>query len=177
VPDPRITLNMILKTSGINMLVFIDTRIWILSRKTPDVAKYPDPDEYQQALENHERADEFLTRALQDKEIAMTFHQLSEIFHVLAFRGNKLPKDYVAAYCNQLLQEEFIRWYVITADHVKESIRLSKESGIHVWDYLCVIPLVQDVDIIYSCDKHFSQPSFTSLGPPVENPMSEWLME
>ena len=168
---------MILKTSGNDMLVFIDTHFWTLSRKTPDVAKYPDPEKYQHALENHQRADEFLTRALQDEEIAMTFHQLSEIFHVLAFRGSKLPKEYAAAYCNQLLGGEFMHWYVITGDHVKEAIRLSQESGIHVWDYLCVLPLVQDVDVIYSCDRHFLQPSFTALGPPVENPISEWLME
>jgi len=40
--------------------------------------------------------------------------------------------------------------------HYKEALELSSLSGIHVWDYLCILPLKEIIDIDYTNDQHFS---------------------
>ena len=37
------------------------------------------------------------------------------------------------------------------------------------------LPLYKDVEIIYSCDKHFNNDTFQSLGPKIENPLDNWI--
>ncbi|HDZ19222.1 MAG TPA: hypothetical protein ENH75_13055 [archaeon] len=105
----------------------------------------------------------------------MTNHQLCEIYHSLAFRGTRLPAEFVSAYCNQLLSSKFMRWYQVLVSHVKQAVIFSIKSQIHIWDYLCVLPLYKDVEIIYSCDKHFKHDTFQSLGPKIENPLDNWI--
>ena len=59
--------------------------------------------------------------------------------------------------------------------HYKEALRLSSLSGIHIWDYLCIIPLKELIDIAYTNDKHFLHPTIKSLIPRVENPIGKWI--
>ena len=157
------------------MPIYIDTEIWIFAQKIPDPSKFQNKSEYNQALRLHKKASEFLNQKISESEIFMTTHQLCEIFHALAFRGMKLPSDFVSKYCNQLLSSEFMRWYQVLDSHIKQAIEYSIKRKIHIWDYICVLPLYNDLDIIYSCDEHFKHNTFQSLGPKIENPLGEWI--
>lgn len=156
--------------------MYIDTEIWIFAQKIPDLSKFQDKSEYSKALRLHEKASKFLNEKIYKSDIYMTNHQLCEIFHALAFRGMKLPRDFVSKYCNQLLSSEFMHWYQVLDSHIKQAIEFSIKSGIHIWDYICVLPLYNDVQVIYSCDEHFKHKTFQSLGPSIKNPLEEWII-
>jgi hypothetical protein len=157
------------------MSICIDTEIWTFAQKVPDPSKFTDKSEYNKALRIHKKASGFLNQKISESDICMTNHQLCEIFHSLAFRGMKLPHEYVSKYCNQLLSSKFMHWYQVSENHVKQAINYSIKSGIHIWDYLCVLPLYNDVKVIFSCDDHFRHDTFRSLGPKIENPIGEWI--
>ena len=157
------------------MLIFIDTEIWVFAQKVPDPSHYPNELEYKKLMKIHKHSNDFLRDQISKNDISMTYHQFCEIYHSLGFRGMKLPKKFVKTYCNQLLSSKFIHWYQISLEHIKKAVALSIKNGIHIWDYLCVLPLYKDVDILYSCDEHFKHSSFQSLGPKVENPIKEWV--
>lgn len=59
--------------------------------------------------------------------------------------------------------------------HYKEALRLSSLSGIHVWDYLCIIPLKGLIEVAYTNDRHFLHASIKSLIPKVKNPVGKWI--
>ena len=69
-----------------------------------------------------------------------------------------------------------MKWYEISSDVIENAIKLSAESGIHAWDFACILPLYKDVTTLYSCDKHFKHHSIQSLGIPIENPVSKWFI-
>jgi predicted nucleic acid-binding protein len=157
------------------MTIFIDTEIWIFAQKIPDRSNFQEASEYENALDLHQNPSECLKQSIIDREISMTNHQLCEIFHALAFRGKKAPPSMASRYCNQLLSSKFMHWYQIFDRHVEKAVELSTNSGIHIWDYICVLPLKNDVEILYSCDVHFKHKSFKSLGPKIENPLNIWI--
>jgi hypothetical protein len=157
------------------MTIFIDTELWIFAKKIPDRSNFQTQLEYDKALNLHQKASEFLKKQIIENEISMTNHQICEIFHALAYRGKKFPKNVASKYCNQLLSSKFMNWFQVLYKHVKKAIEISTKSGIHIWDYLCVLPLYNEVEILYSCDEHFKHKSFQSLGPKVENPLNIWI--
>ena len=167
--------NMILKTLVYRMRVFIDTEIWIFSKKKPKSEKFSKESDFQNANKFHEKAIKFLKNQISQNEIFMTYHQLCEIFHILGFRGMRIPLDNVQRYCFQLLTSEFIIWHQNTIKHVNKALDMSLQSGIHIWDYLCVLPIYKEIDVMYSCDVHFKHESFKSLGPKIENPLNMWI--
>ena len=57
--------------------------------------------------------------------------------------------------------------------HYREALRLSSLSSIHIWDYLCIVPLKGLVDVAYTNDKHFLHPTIRSLVPRIENPVTK----
>ncbi|MHA1334904.1 MAG: type II toxin-antitoxin system VapC family toxin [Promethearchaeota archaeon] len=156
------------------MKVFIDTEIWVFAKKKPVLSNFAKKSEFNEAKELHIKSKEFLKKQISENEILITDHQLAEIYHVLGFRGLKLPLESVKKYCIQLISSKFVRRYSISLDHLIESIKLSRQSGIHIWDYLCVIPLRADADVLYSCDAHFKDHTFQSLGPKIINPLNKW---
>ena len=158
------------------LAIFIDTNLWIFAQKIPDPSTFPKKSEFEKMHKNHKLAKEFLLQKIEKSTISMTYHQFCEIYHALGFRGTKLPKDQVRSYCSQLFNGTFMRWYQISLDHVKKAMTLSNQSGIHIWEYLCVLPLYDDVEALYTCDTHFKDASFQSLGPSIENPTGEWLV-
>lgn len=158
------------------MSIFIDTQLWIFALKIPERSNFKDSADYEKILLYHERSNDFLNKHLAESDILMTFYQLGEIYHVLGFKGNRLPIEFVNEYCSQLLNGEYMHWYPIDNNIIIESMKLSCQSGIHIWDYLCVLPLYKDVEVVYTCDKHFKHESFQSLGPPIENPLDEWII-
>nr|MDO8086223.1 hypothetical protein [Candidatus Sigynarchaeum springense] len=156
-------------------MIFIDTQLWIYAQKEPDPGRFPTKIEYKRILGFHEKADAFLQQQVKRSVIAMTHHQLAEIYHNLAFQGQRVDIDFCAQYCTTLLKSRFMKWFPINEAHLQESLRLSTQSRIHVWDYLCVLPIIQNVDILYTCDNHLQHETFTSFQRPIQNPLGEWM--
>jgi predicted nucleic acid-binding protein len=156
------------------MRVFIDTQLWVYAQKQPTPDSFETDSKYQEALDKHEKALAFLQQAISEDEIAMTYHQICEIFHALAFRGNRNTPEYALQFCRVLIQAKYITWHSVAPSDVERALELSQASGIPVWDFLCVLPLISDVDVLYSCDEHFQNPTIHGLGPRVENPIGVW---
>ncbi len=158
------------------MNVFIDTEIWSFSLKKPSIENFSSKKEFADALKFHTESDNFLKEQIQKSQIYMTFHQLSEIFHVLGFRGKKMSIHQVDTFCSKLLTSKFITWFIIERNHIIKAMNLSAQSSIHIWDFLCVLPFVENVDILYTCDKHFLNASFQSLNTKIVNPLHDWIV-
>lgn len=160
----------------VNLKIFIDTQLWVFALKIPSEKHFLSKTEFKDALNNYKITSNFLKNKLENDEICMTNLQLGELFHALGFRGKKLPLEYVQDYCNSLLTGDFMHWYDINNDVLQKAITLSNSSKIHIWDYLCILPLYKDINVIFSCDQHFTDETFRSLGPPIENPIKNWYL-
>ncbi|MDP6459693.1 MAG: hypothetical protein QF829_02755 [Candidatus Hydrothermarchaeota archaeon] len=154
------------------MGIFIDTEIWSFAQKKPVKSKFNDG--YEKALKMHSKSQDFLLQNI-DKEILMSYHQIAKIYHVLGYRGFRLPMEFTLKYVRSLLQAENIIKYEVTREHIEDAIDASKRSGIHIWDFLCVLPVSQDLDIIYTCDQHFLHDEFKKLNAEIINPIDEWM--
>lgn len=130
--------------------------------------------EYKKALKIHEACRKFFEEDFEKLKVYMSLHQIAEIFHVLAFRGHKIPLDEAIAIVESILDDDNIVKVPVLAEHLKEAFEESKETGIHVWDFLCFIPLKNYVDVIYTLDKHFVTIG-KRYGVEVVNPAREWL--
>ena len=157
------------------MNVFVDTQIWVYAFKRPSKEKIPDETLYNRALKMHEKARELIRRLLVEDTIYITAHQLAEIYHALAFRGVKMSIEEAHGIVEKLARSSKTVIVEVKRKHYREALRHSSLTGIHVWDYLCVIPLRNLVDIAYTNDKHFLHPSLSSMIPRIENPVGEWL--
>jgi hypothetical protein len=157
------------------MNVFIDTELWSFSFKKPDIKNFSSKEEFKKALKLHTESDNFLQEHIKNNRIFMTFHQLSEIYHVLGFRGKKMSKNQVENLCLKLLDGKFIKWFTIERIHINEAIKISAKSNIHIWDYLYILPLIEEVNVIFTCDKHFLNASFQALHNNIVNPLSKWM--
>lgn len=158
------------------MNIFIDTEIWSFSQKVPEESKFSSKIEYEKSLNIHKKSSKFLSEQIKKNQIYMTYHQISEIYHVLGYRGVKIPINLLISFCSELLSSKLIKFFSIDENHIKKAIELSVQSKIHVWDYLCVLPLIEETEILYSCDKHFTDPTFQNLGPKIVNPINEWIV-
>jgi hypothetical protein len=127
-------------------------------------------------LDFHNQALEFLTKAIENNVICMTFHQILEIYHSLAVRGLKEITQDAKKFCSELLNSKFIHWYSITETQVSEYLKLSAQSKIHVWDYICIVPLIDYIDVLDSCDSHFQDATFSQFKKPILNPLNKWML-
>jgi hypothetical protein len=118
---------------------------------------------------------EFLVDKLKNDMIYTSTHQLGEIFHVLSFRGSKLPLIFTRDYIKNLIKLDNVIIIHNEISHLKDAIKYSSESGIHVWDFLCILPLLDYVETIYSCDHHFFSEYFQHFNIIIENPIDFWL--
>ncbi len=157
------------------MNIFIDTQLWIYAFKKPLRKKFSSDREYREALEIHDRAIKFLHRALLDHTVYTTTHQLAEIFHALAFRGMKMNTKQALDIIEKIMKSSKVVVVEIKKKHYREALRLSSLSGIHVWDYLCIVPLKGLIDTVYTNDKHFLHPTIKSIVPRIENPVGKWI--
>ena len=154
--------------------VMVDTEIWSIAKKKPDEKKYASREEFTKALKMHERARDFFTSVFPKLKVYMSIHQLAEIYHVLAFRGARIPKSYAENIVRAIIEDDNIIKATITLGHIEEAIKESIESGIHVWDYLCFIPVKDYIDTVFTCDKHF-----ITIGKKYKvkilNPLDTWI--
>jgi len=155
--------------------IFIDTEIWSLAQKEPAREKFSDDDSYKRALDAHQRAKRLIYNSLEKHRIYMSYHQLSELYHVLGFRGSKLPLSHVKEILQAILESKKIVKVPVRRDHIELSMELSARSGIHIWDFLCIVPILNFIDTTFSIDRHFLHPVFKELGVKVKNPLNIWI--
>ena len=166
---------MRISRGGSGMNIFVDTEIWAFAQKIPDKARFETERDFKEAMKLHKEASPFLEAKIGTEMVFMTTHQLAELFHVLAFRGLKLPKDFAESYIKALTTSTSVRLRTVTPFHIERSIEMSRRSGIHIWDFICIIPLIEDIERIYTCDQHFLDPAFAKFGIEIDNPLSKWL--
>ncbi len=154
--------------------LFIDTELWIYSLKKPDQAKYQDSQRFQLDRDKHINAKHFFKNLSPDTQYFFTIHQLCEIYHNLRFRGSRLESEFVITFITALKSSQNSTIVEITQESYEKCLRLSTQSNIHIWDFLCVIPLRGKIDLIFTSDKHFLDVEFTNLGIPIQNPLREW---
>ncbi len=154
--------------------VFVDTELWVYSLKRPDKKKYPDEALYNRDMQKHLDAKSFFKHVPPGTFFFFTTHQVCELYHVLMFRGTKLDGTFVREYINSLSLASTTRIIEVSTDVIKQCVNMSLASGIHVWDYLCIVPIIDKVDAVYTSDKHFLHASITGLGKPVKNPIGTW---
>lgn len=155
----------------------IDTELWSFALKKPSRKFYRTDLEYNEALKIHQNSNSFLKKIIHNEnyQIYFTNHQLSELFHVLSFRGNKLPiKDSVKFIKNLILLKN-ISIIINSFKDFLESMNLSMQSKIHIWDFLCVVPLKDYLNEIYTVDRHFQHDIFKRFNFKIKNPIEYWL--
>ena len=155
-------------------MIFIDTQIWIYAQKEPDVKRFINETDYQNHLQLHKKADLFIRNIIPKNHIGMTYHQIMEIYHSLGFTGNQIDRSFCLEYIQKLLDAKFMKWYNVAREDIKKALILSKEAKIHIWDYICILPMIHELNIIYTCDKHFQHSTFKQFKIPIDNPIGNW---
>ncbi len=150
--------------------ILIDTRIWSLALKSAYFTK--GTPEYELGI----IADELVDTTLGNDKILMSSQLVAEIYHVTTSRGIKIPKEDVQTTLNNLLRSNHVNYKEITTEVISEAIKLSIESGIHIWDFLVILPFRGKIDKIYTMDPHFRDCKDLRLAP-VENPLGIWKVE
>ena len=157
------------------MKIMIDTEIWSFSIKKPAKSRFRSVEDYASAVKFHEEAKQLIKKALSEDVIYMSMHQISEIFHVLAFRGTKLPLKLAKDYVRNLIDAKEIIKVDVSWEDLLESIQLSSTTGIHIWDFLCFVPLKKHIQAIYTADKHFTHKIFQRYNIEIINPLNHWM--
>ena len=156
-------------------LALVDTEIWSFAKKKPERRRFRSKAYFERFLKMHEAASSFFVNEFPKITVLMTLHQLSEIFHVLAFRGTRLPVEQAKEIVKAILTDESIIKVPVSQSDLEAAIDESLDSGIHVWDFLCFLPIKDEVEIVYSCDKHFQDKAFEKYGVKVVNPLPFWI--
>lgn len=155
------------------MRVMIDTQIWVIAKKKPSPNRFPSQREYEEALRAHEHAREFLLEEHAKARIYMSAHQLAEIYHALAFRGFRVPLTEARAFIEGVATDPNIYIVPVTPEHYRSAVDESARTDIHVWDYLCLLPVLDYVETVYSTDPHF-QVLCRDYGLKLVNPIGYW---
>ena len=152
----------------------IDTEIWSIAKKRPDETRFPSRREFARALEMHRRARDFFRNTFPGLRVYMSTHQIAEIYHVLAFRGTKIPRRHAESIVRAIIEDDNVVKVPVMLDHVEEAVRASAETGVHVWDYLCFIPVKDYIDVVFTCDDHFIKIG-EKYGVKILNPLGAWI--
>ncbi|MBI2897915.1 MAG: hypothetical protein HYY06_30430 [Deltaproteobacteria bacterium] len=149
----------------------IDTRVWVLALRAPALpADSPLADAANRAAE--------LASTCIDRDLVLFTPQLvAEIHHVAMSRVRPRPlATAVVDYLSGLLSLRNARLRAATRRDVADALALSTQSGIHIWDYLVVLPWRGRVDRIVSMDPHYRHPHFAQIAS-LENPLGIWRSE
>ncbi len=144
--------------------VLIDTNIWHFAFVKPK------EDEF---VEIHTLAKDALEELLTDRNVrvVMSAYQAGEIIEALRRSGvdqktrEGLIKDYGTG-----------KFFVkdLSFDAVKDALKDSTSSHIHIYDYLVAYPLKNIVERIYSADDHFQHEHFGYAE--LINPVMPWIL-
>ena len=147
------------------MFVLIDTNIWHFARVQPEEAEF---------AQLHTLARNFLLDELAKEEIriALSAYQVGEILETLRRSGisAEMRLDFLREFCTPKF---FIK--DLTVGVVKEAIKDSIISNIHVYDYFVIYPLRGIVTKIYSADDHLLHAHFRKIAD-VVNPLDPWIL-
>ena len=153
------------------MKILIDTRIWSLGLKAPFLEKN-DPH-----MRLATQAASFLKKTLnRNTDLLFSSQLIAEIYHVLTQRGKKMPPNQAKLLIGDLLERGGTLYRPISQATFLNAMGASAASGIHLWDYLVVLPFEDMLDRIYTMDPHFRHASFQTLCP-IENPLGIWKTE
>ncbi len=152
----------------------IDTEIWILAKKKPVRNKFSSEEDFQRFMEVHRKALRFFQSVVPELRIYMSLHQVAEIFHVLAFRGSRIPVSEAEDIVRAIMLDGDVIKVPVSEDHLVKAISESSETGIHLWDFLCFLPVSEYVDVVYSADEHFLK-ICERHGIRLSNPLGIWL--
>ncbi len=171
---PRILRSTITATLVTELKALIDTELWSFAKKRPVRDKFPSEGEFKAAMKIHETAVSFFRDDFPSLKVYMSYHQLAEIFHVLAFRGTKLPLKEALSVINGIIEDPSIVKVPVTMEALMKAIKESAETGIHVWDFLCFLPVSNMIEVVYSADPHFKVIG-ERYGVKVINPLGQWI--
>ena len=154
--------------------MFIDTQIWVFAKKKPTPENFSSQEAFQEAVDCHQTCQQFLLKAIEQEQIGMTSHQITEISHAFSFRGLKIPRNQTQAFLQDLELQENIQIIPLQLKDYHLALSASVRSGTHVWDYLWVLPLAPHITRIISCDRHFQHASLRLKGTELINPIKKW---
>jgi len=152
----------------------VDTEIWSIAKKRPVKELFSSEEEFKRAMEMHSRAREFFSDEFPGLRVYLSQHQLAEIFHVLAFRGLRIPLEEAHHIVMGIVEDASIVKVPVSVEDIREAVKESMETGIHIWDFLCFLPVKGLIDRIYSADSHFKVIG-ERHGIEVINPLHHWL--
>ncbi|MEW6608552.1 MAG: hypothetical protein AB1414_14090 [bacterium] len=122
------------------------------------------------------KAEELLRKTLDNERVLISGQLVVELYHVLTMRGRKIPRDHAVVLIKDLLEEKNVKYRDIQRNMITKAMELSAETGIHIWDFLVVLPFVNEIDTIYTTDPHFNNKKFTEYAT-IENPLRIWRTE
>ena len=154
--------------------IMIDTQIWVYSKKIPKKDKFESEVLFDKAMKAHLKALDFFNGLSEDTNIYFSYQQVGELFHSLAFRGSKVPLKATKEFILDLIKSDNIKIIQYSNRDLEKAISLSSRSNIHIWDYLCVIPLIAYISKIFTTDEHFKDKTFSDFGVSIENPLYDW---
>ena len=99
--------------------IYIDSEIWSYALKKPKGGSS------NAIIERHTRAKTFLLERITKDEIYLSLHQLHELFHILSFRGNKLPPEFTKKYLENLAKMETVTIVNNSLTHYKKAMERS----------------------------------------------------
>ena len=154
--------------------IMIDTQIWIFSKKAPKKVKFDSDEDFDKAMILHEKALEFFSKLPEDSILYFSTQEIGELFHSLSFRGSKVPLKDTKGFIHDLINSDNVKIIPYVISDLKRALDLSTRSNIHIWDYLCVIPLIGHVSKVFTTDMHFKDKSFSEFDISIENPLGTW---
>ena len=155
--------------------IFIDTQLWSYSKKKPIQKQFTDEKKFKEVHETHIEAKTFFSEIKKTgKQIFFSTHQIAEIYHVLSFRGHRIPVNQSIQFLRSLKTHKQMKIIEVTWTHITDALIKSRHSSIHIWDYLCILPIIDYIEEAYTSDRHFQHQSFKKKGLNLRNPLSKW---
>lgn len=155
--------------------IFIDTQLWSYSKKKPIREHFSNEKKFNEVHKTHREAKTFFSEIKKtEKPIFFSTHQIAEIYHVLSFRGHKIPVDQSIKFLKSLKTHKQMKIIEITWTHILDAFSKSLQSSIHIWDYLCILPIIDYIEVAYTSDRHFQHKTFQKTGLELRNPLSMW---
>jgi len=150
--------------------ILIDTQIFVYALKNPFI------DENHPLKELTNLASEIVKDSLIENIILLSPQLLAEIYHILSFRGVKLPINKTKELINLLLDSNKTIFSWVDEKIFYKAMFLSSKTNIHIWDFLVVLPFEGNIDKIYSIDPHFRDCKELQIAN-LENPLNIWQSE
>ena len=150
--------------------VVIDSRIFSMALKFPFLPlSHPD---YALA----QQAQEFVAKRIEDDDILLSAQVAAEVHHVLTQRGHKVPDELAGELLSDLLACPEVHYAAPDFPTFLSALKLSSKTGIHIWDFLTVLPFEGRVETIHTMDPYFRECRELQIAT-VANPFGEWRKE